>query len=136
MDPAIKKRVVFYRSELLMGHEDGRTLGPWWNLTHEQASQMAANIAPTMFCRPDLYEPHILKLASACFQLHDGFRLDPENPLQARLLLLILAHVVFGRGRNRGRGVPLERGDPPPLYSDDNRAPRKERAGSRQNAVI
>ena len=49
------------------------------------------------------YEPDVLKTACDCFQLSDGFRLDPENPLQQRLLLLILAHVVFGRGRKRGR---------------------------------
>jgi hypothetical protein len=37
------------------------------------------------------------------FSARDGFRLDTENPLQQRLLLLVLAHVVFGRGGGRGR---------------------------------
>jgi hypothetical protein len=104
MDPAIKKRVEFYRGEFLMGPEAEYTLGPWWNLTHEEASQMAANIAVTMFGHnSDLFEPDVLERARDCFQLRDGFRLDPENPLQQRLLLLVLAHVVFGRGRERGR---------------------------------
>jgi hypothetical protein len=104
VNPAIKKRVDFYRSEFLMGPEAEYTLGPWWNLTHEEASQMAADIAVTMFGHnSDLYEPDVLKLACDCFQLRDGFRLDPANPLQERLLLLILAHVVFGKGRKRGR---------------------------------
>jgi hypothetical protein len=101
VDPAIKKRVDFYRSHFLLGPEDEVSLGPWWNgnLTTEQASQMADLVAHTMFNCGDgnHYEPDVLKTA------YDCFRLDPESPLQQRLLLLILAHVVFGRGRKRGR---------------------------------
>lgn len=107
MDPAIKKRVDFYRSHFRLGPEDEYSLGPWWNgnLTTEQASQMADMVAPTMFNCGDgnHYEPDALKTACDCFQPRSGFRLNPENPLQQRLLLLILAHVVFGRGRKRGR---------------------------------
>jgi hypothetical protein len=107
MDPAIKKRVTFYRSLFLFGPEDEHTLGPWWNLTHKEASQMAAMTAATMFGL-GYYEPDALKAACDCFQLRNGFRLDPENPLQQRLLLLILAHVVFGRGEGRGRPEKTE----------------------------
>jgi hypothetical protein len=107
MDPAIKKRVEFYRGLFLLGPEDGNTLGPWWNLTTKEASQMADMVAATMFgCGGPgdyYYEPDVLKAACDCFRLQDGFRLDPENPLQQRLLLLILAHVVFGKPRKRGR---------------------------------
>ena len=55
-----------------------------------------------MFGR-DYYGADVLKMACDCFQLRDGFRLDPANPLHQRILLLILAHVVFGVGRKRGR---------------------------------
>jgi hypothetical protein len=107
MDPAIKKRVEFYRGLFLLGPQDGNTLGPWWNLTTKEASQMADMVAATMFgCGGPgdyYYEPDVLKAACDCFRLQDGFRLDPENPLQQRLLLLILAHVVFGKPRKRGR---------------------------------
>jgi hypothetical protein len=106
LDPAIKKRVDFYRSLFLLGPEDGHTLGPWWNLTTEQASHMADMKTPTIFGCGDghlYYEQDVLKTACDCFRLKDGFRLDPDNPLQQMLLLLILAHVIFGRGRKRGR---------------------------------
>jgi len=75
------------------------------NLTTEQASQTADMVAHAMFNCGDgnHYQPDVLKTACDCFRLKDGFRLDPENPLQQRLLLLILAHVVFGKGRKRGR---------------------------------
>ena len=51
----------------------------------------------------DYYGADVLKMTCDCFQLRDGFRLDPANPLHQRILLLILAHVVFGVGRKRGR---------------------------------
>ena len=55
-----------------------------------------------MFGR-DYYGADVSKMACDCFQLRDGFRLDPANPLHQRILLSILAHVVFGVSRKRGR---------------------------------
>jgi hypothetical protein len=70
---------------------------------------MADIVASTMLgLAGNPYEPDVLKAACDCFQLRNGFRLDPENPLQQRLLLLILAHVVFGKGRKRGRAKNSE----------------------------
>ena len=108
MDPAIKKRVDLYRSLVLLGPRDecaspdGSMLSFYGDHVVEEGVGSPAALVRAMLGR-DYYGADVLKMACDCFQLRDGFRLDPANPLHQRILLLILAHVVFGVGRKRGR---------------------------------
>ena len=108
MDPAIKKRVDLYRSLVLLGppdecaSPDGSMLSFYGDRVVEEGIGSPAALVRAMFGR-DYYGADVLKMACDCFQLRDGFRLDPANRLHQRILLLILAHVVFGKGRKRGR---------------------------------
>jgi hypothetical protein len=108
VDPAIKKRVNLYRSLVLLGPRgecappDGSWLSFYGDHVVEEGVGSPAALVRAMLGR-DYYGADVLKMACDCFQLHDGFRLDPANPLHQRILLLILAHVVFGAGRKRGR---------------------------------
>jgi hypothetical protein len=83
-----------------------RRMGSWLSFygdhVVEEGVGSPAAVVRAMFGR-DYYGADVLKMACDCFQLRDGFRLDPANPLHQRILLLILAHVVFGVGRKRGR---------------------------------
>jgi hypothetical protein len=108
VDPAIKKRVDLYRSLVLLGPRDecaspdGSMLSFYGDHVVEEGVGAPAALVRAMLGR-DYYGADVLKMACDCFQLRDGFRLDPANPLHQRILLLILAHVVFGAGRKRGR---------------------------------
>jgi hypothetical protein len=108
VDPAIKKRVDLYRSLVLLGPRgecappDGSWLSFYGDHVVEEGVGSPAALVRAMFCR-DYCGADVLKMACDCFQLRDGFRLDPTNRLHQRILLLILAHVVFGKGRKRGR---------------------------------
>jgi hypothetical protein len=108
VDPAIKKRVDLYRSLVLLGPRDecaspdGSMLSFYGDHVVEEGVGAPAALVRAMLGR-DYYGADVLKMACDCFQLRDGFRLDPANPLHQRILLLILAHVVFGVGRKRGR---------------------------------
>jgi hypothetical protein len=75
---------------------------PFYDHAVEDGLASPAAFVRAMFGR-DYYGADVLKTACDCFQLRDGFRLDPANPLHGRILLLILAHVVFGVGGKRGR---------------------------------
>jgi hypothetical protein len=89
VDPAIKKRVDFYRSWVLFA--DWQTV-PWRG---DRNAELAHLIVHEMF--EGNYEPSVIDTARECFHL------DLENPCHERMLLFILAHVVFGRGQKRGR---------------------------------
>ena len=102
MEPAIKKRVDFYRSLVLLGPED--ECGPgdlsFWENCFDAAGVVGVGSPPDLvrsMLGKSYYEATVLKTAADCFQL------DPAKPLHQRILLLILAHVVFGKGRRRGR---------------------------------
>jgi hypothetical protein len=109
VDPAIKKRVDLYRSPVLLGPRgeraspDGSMLSCYGNHVGEEGEGGAPAALVRAMLGRDYYGADVLKLACDCFQLRDGFRLDPANPLHQRILLLILAHVIFGVGRKRGR---------------------------------
>jgi len=108
VDPAIKKRVDLYRGLVLLGppdecaSPDGSMLSFYGDRVVEEGVGSPAALVRAMFGR-DYCGADVLKMACDCFQLRDGFRLDPTNRLHQRILLLILAHVVFGKGRKRGR---------------------------------
>jgi hypothetical protein len=109
MDPAIKKQIEHYRGLLLGGPEDAYSMNLQpKNLTAEEVFRIAYQLVmPTMFgvAGGGYYyiEPAALEIACDCFRMRDGSRFDLENPLQQRLLLWVLAHVVFGKSRKRGR---------------------------------
>jgi hypothetical protein len=108
VDPAIKKRLDLYRSLVLLGPRDecaspdGSMLSFYGDHVVEEGAGSPAGLVRLMFGR-DYHGTDVLKMACDCFQLRDGFRLDPTNPLHQRILLLVLAHVVFGVGKRRGR---------------------------------
>ena len=116
MDPAIKKRVDLYRSLVLLGPRgecaspDGSMLSFYGNHIGEEGEGGAPAALVRAMLGRDYYGADVLKLACDCFQLRDGFRLDPANPLHQRILLLILAHVIFGVGRKPGRAKDAKTG--------------------------
>ena len=91
MDPVIKKRVDYYRGiVLLSGYQEG-TAEPF------NVPELADLAIRSYFGEWGSYEEDAITKARDCFQL------DADNPCHERMLLLILAHVVFGRGKKRGR---------------------------------
>jgi hypothetical protein len=89
MDPAIKKRVDFYRGMVLISEFEETRGGGF------EVPELADPFVHSLF--ESDYEKDAIDKARHCFQL------DPGNPLHDGMLLLILAHVVFGRGQKRGR---------------------------------
>ena len=90
MDPAIKKRVDYYRGIILLsGHQE-------FTATFN-VPEVADSAICSYFGEWGSYEEDAITKARDCFQL------DADNPCHERMLLLILAHVVFGKGKKRGR---------------------------------
>ena len=96
MDPAIKKRVDFYRSKVLFA--DWQTV-PWRG---DRNAELAPHIVHEMF--EGDYEPGAMDAAKECFQL------DLENPCHERMLLFILAHVVLVGARSAGAADAVKTG--------------------------